>query len=254
MPWYRTGTVSVTLNSNAVVGTGTAFVANSRVGDAFLGPDGGWYEITNIASNTALSITPNYRSASNATGVYALTPVQGYTKDLADQARAMIQQWGAIAAGLGSVSTENVVPVIKGGTGGTTAALGRAGLELKSAAVADIVGLVANGAIMEAGSNAIGEYWRLANGLLINKAKLTTASIAANTTSPVSGTYPYQFLAGSQPSPVGMTRSATSLDHYGIIGGNQSALGSHSSVVFNIRNGSTAQVFEIWYISIGVWK
>ena len=66
MPWYRAGTVSVTLNSNAVIGTGTAFLANSRVGDAFLGPDGGWYEITNIASNNALSITPNYRSATNA--------------------------------------------------------------------------------------------------------------------------------------------------------------------------------------------
>jgi hypothetical protein len=26
------------------------------VGDAFLGPDGRWYEVTNIASDTALSI------------------------------------------------------------------------------------------------------------------------------------------------------------------------------------------------------
>ncbi|PMU84479.1 peptidase S74, partial [Pseudomonas sp. GW704-F3] len=74
MPWYRTGTVSVTLDSNAVIGTGTAFVANSRVGDAFLGPDGGWYEVTNIASDSAMSIAPNYRGATNAAGVYALTP------------------------------------------------------------------------------------------------------------------------------------------------------------------------------------
>lgn len=173
MPWYRAGTVSVTLNSNAVIGTGTAFVANSRVGDAFLGPDGGWYEITNIASNTALSITPNYRGATNAVGVYALTPVQGYTKDLADQARAMIQQWGSTLAGLGSVSTENIVPVVKGGSGANTAAGARANLGLGSAAVAAIVGTVSQsggtptGAILERGSNANGEYLKFADGTLI---------------------------------------------------------------------------------------
>lgn len=138
MPWYRTGTVSVTLNSNAVIGTGTAFVANSRVGDAFLGPDGGWYEVTNIASDSAMSIAPNYRGATNAAGVYALTPVQGYTKDLADQARSMIQQWGATLAGLGTVSTENIVPVAKGGTGANTQAAARTNLGLGNAATATI--------------------------------------------------------------------------------------------------------------------
>ena len=138
MPWYRTGTVSVTLNSNAVIGTGTAFVANSRVGDAFLGPDGGWYEVTNIASDSAMSIAPNYRGATNAAGVYALTPVQGYTKDLADQARAMIQQWGATLAGLGSVSTEDIVPFTKGGTGATTKAAAKAALDLGTASAATL--------------------------------------------------------------------------------------------------------------------
>ncbi|MFL1415331.1 phage tail protein [Pseudomonas fildesensis] len=163
----------MTLNSNAVVGTGTAFVANSRVGDAFLGPDGGWYEITNIASNTALSITPNYRGATNAAGVYALTPVQGYTKDLADQARAMIQQWGATLAGLGTVSIENIVPVAKGGTGGNSQAGARTGLGLGAAAVAAIVGTasqangVPTGAIIERGGNANGEYIKYADGTMI---------------------------------------------------------------------------------------
>eukprot|EP00659_Diplonema_papillatum_P005202 gene5202-7936_t len=142
-------------------------------GDAFLGPDGGWYEITNIASNTALSITPNYRSATNAAGVYALAPVQGYTKDLADQARAMIQQWGATLAGLGSVSTENIVPVAKGGTGGSTQAAARNGLGLGSAAVAALLGPVSQvggvptGAVFESGSNANGTYVKFADGTMI---------------------------------------------------------------------------------------
>lgn len=150
MPWYRTGTVSVALDSNAVIGTGTAFVANSRVGDAFLGPDGGWYEVTNIASDSAMSIAPNYRGATNAAGVYALTPVQGYTKDLADQARAMIQQWGSTLAGLGSVSTENIVPVTKGGTGATTQADARTGLGLGTAATRTVGTAATN--LMEVGA------------------------------------------------------------------------------------------------------
>lgn len=88
MGWYKTGTVSVTQGSNAVIGTGTSFIANARVGDAFRGPDGEWYEVTNIASDTALSIAPNYQGPTAGAGVYALAPMQGYVKDSADALRA----------------------------------------------------------------------------------------------------------------------------------------------------------------------
>lgn len=97
MTWYKTGTVSVTSGSNAVIGTGTSFIANSRVGDAFRGPDGEWYEVTNIASDTALSIAPNYQGATVAAGVYSLAPMQGYVKDSADALRAATQ---VIASGV----------------------------------------------------------------------------------------------------------------------------------------------------------
>ena len=83
MPWYKSGTVTVTHNSTAILGAGTAFISNSRVGDAFLGPDGGWYEVTNIASDTAMSISPAYGDAS----AYAIAPMQGYLKDSADALR-----------------------------------------------------------------------------------------------------------------------------------------------------------------------
>ncbi|WP_339495785.1 hypothetical protein [Pseudomonas sp. RA_105y_Pfl2_P56] len=106
MTWYKSGTVSVVQNSNAVVGTGTAFIANSRVGDAFRGPDGGWYEVTNIASDTALSIAPNYIGATNATGAYALAPMQGYVKDSADALRALVNQFGGVLAVLGETPTQ----------------------------------------------------------------------------------------------------------------------------------------------------
>lgn len=106
MPWYKSGTVSVVQNSNTVNGTGTSFVTNSRVGDAFRGPDGGWYEVTNIASNTTLSISPNYIGATNATGVYAIAPMQGYPKDSADALRALTNQFGGVLAVLGTEPTQ----------------------------------------------------------------------------------------------------------------------------------------------------
>ncbi|PRW94887.1 hypothetical protein C7A10_04470 [Pseudomonas fluorescens] len=64
--------------------------------------------------------------------------MNGYPKALADAVNLMVQQWGATLASLGTVSTQNTVPVTMGGTGGTTPAAARAGLQLGSAAVASI--------------------------------------------------------------------------------------------------------------------
>lgn len=101
MTWYKTGTVQVTLNSNAVVGTGTAFIANARVGDAFSGPDGNWYEVINVVSDTSLGIYPNYRGASVVSGgVYVIAPMEGYVKDSADALRAATQVIGQQAQDL----------------------------------------------------------------------------------------------------------------------------------------------------------
>ncbi|MDI3399671.1 hypothetical protein QLG12_15765 [Pseudomonas sp. V88_4] len=105
MPWYKSGTVSVTQNSSAVIGAGTAFLANGRVGDAFRGPDGNWYEVVNIASDTALAISPSYQGSTATGGVYALAPMQGYVKDSADSLRALMNQFGSVLAVLGNTGT-----------------------------------------------------------------------------------------------------------------------------------------------------
>lgn len=105
MPWYKVGTVSVAQNSNTVNGTGTSFIANARVGDAFRGPDGGWYEVTNIVSNTAMSISPAYQGATASSGAYALAPMQGYIKDSADALRALANEFGSVMAVLGTTGT-----------------------------------------------------------------------------------------------------------------------------------------------------
>lgn len=105
MPWYSAGTVAVTNNSPTVTGSGTTFSANARVGDAFRGPDGLWYEVTNVASATVLTIKPNYQSGNNGAGSYAIAPMQGYVKDSADALRGFVNQYGAKLAALGAWST-----------------------------------------------------------------------------------------------------------------------------------------------------
>jgi hypothetical protein len=132
MTWYKTGTVSVTSGSNAVIGTGTSFIANSRVGDAFRGPDGGWYEVTNIASDTALSIAPNYQGATVAAGVYSLAPMQGYVKDSADALRAATQ---VIASGVADMQEQVAVATEAAASAGQskTAATEQAGIASSAA-------------------------------------------------------------------------------------------------------------------------
>ncbi|WP_433739008.1 phage tail protein [Pseudomonas putida] len=145
MPWYKSGTVACTLNSTTVTGTGTAFAANARVGDAFLGPDGRWYEVANIASDTVLSILPAYLGATVSAGTYALAPMQGYVKDSADALRALVNQYGAKLAALGTTGNYDILPVNKGGTGGTDQASARSGLGLGSVAIESVVPVIKGG-------------------------------------------------------------------------------------------------------------
>lgn len=81
--WYRKGTVQAT-NGNAVItGTTTEFVSGVRTGDGIV-IDGKVYEITNVASNTLISVTPAFEGTSGSNKKYAVIPVLGYDKDLSD--------------------------------------------------------------------------------------------------------------------------------------------------------------------------
>lgn len=132
--WYTEGTVTVTNGSTVVAGTGTKF-SNCRSGDMFVGPDGAIYQVINAPSDTSVSINPAYRGANAAGAVYAIVPVNGYPKALADAVNQMVQQWGATLAGLGPVASMTVVPVANGGTGALNAVTARTNLGLGSAAV-----------------------------------------------------------------------------------------------------------------------
>lgn len=52
-----------------------------------------------------ISIKPNYQGATNATGSYAIAPMQGYVKDSADALRGFVNQYGALLASIGPWST-----------------------------------------------------------------------------------------------------------------------------------------------------
>jgi hypothetical protein len=191
MPWYKTGTVKTTVSTNAIVGTGTAFIANSRVGDAFRGPDGAWYEVTNIASDTAMSISPVYQGATVAAGAYALAPMQGYVKASADALNALVNAFGAtiavfngasdapgvrnaLSAAKSGANTDitslagltTALSLAQGGTGNATGTATKLATGIMVGTVSQTSG-VPTGALMEAGSNSNGLYEKYACGTLI---------------------------------------------------------------------------------------
>lgn len=100
MPWYVAGTVSVALHSEIVIGYATDFINNVRTGDAFCGPDGRVYEVTNVASANTISIKPSYKGGAASGQAYSIIPIQGYSKTLADQFRDINNQWGTTLAGI----------------------------------------------------------------------------------------------------------------------------------------------------------
>lgn len=257
MAWYKTGRVAVTLNSATVTGTGTDFVSNVRVGDAFIGPNGSQYEVTNIASATVLSISPVYGGATASNAVYGIMPINGYPKLLVDKVGQIIEQWGASLANMGPVASQSVVPVSMGGTGATTAANARNALELKTAALVDVVGTSAAGAIIETGTNANGRYTKYADGTLICTSTVVSLAIdvaaSATVTSPT-----YSFPASFIEEPA-KTYSGYVTDTVGstLALGIHEALGGVAGWKFAVRNTGNIAVTRIARFSataIGRWK
>lgn len=113
MAWYDTGTVKVTLNNATVTGAGTKWLAGARQGEAFVAPDGRLYEILNVASDTSLTLTKPYIGASATAQKYALAPMQGYVKELADRAAELLPvlaEIGTAAKGTLATSTRDAAP------------------------------------------------------------------------------------------------------------------------------------------------
>jgi len=63
-PTALTGTTAWTLNGTTVTGTDTLFTTELAIGDFISAPDGGWYEVITISSNTSATLYKKYPSAS----------------------------------------------------------------------------------------------------------------------------------------------------------------------------------------------
>lgn len=167
MAWYRVGTVNVTNNSSTVTGVGTAWVQAAAIGETFLGPDGGLYEITGINSNTSLSISPAYKGPTSTAQNYAIMPTQGYLRDLAAAAANLVQSYAAVKDGAGAgkfAAGTSASPSLRGAADEDT------GVNLPGGNVLD---LVAGGAVKAKVNSA---------GLEVTgRAKATTAELGAIT-------------------------------------------------------------------------
>jgi len=94
--WYRTGTVALTNGSPAVTGTGTAFVANVKIGDAFNAPDGRVYEIAGVISDTQLTLQSNYLGSTASNQNYAIQPTRAVTVQLVTDVQSLISAYADV--------------------------------------------------------------------------------------------------------------------------------------------------------------
>ena len=94
MSWYKAGTVTLNNGQQTVTGVGTAFIANVNPGAIFVGPDGKMYEISNVSSDTALSLATGYAGPNAAGAAYSIAPTQSYIVTLAAQAATLLNTFG----------------------------------------------------------------------------------------------------------------------------------------------------------------
>lgn len=73
---YSTGTITVTQDSATVTGSGTSWntSTNAEVGEYIKLPDGKWYRITAIGSDTSLTIECAYRAGTQSGQSYVISP------------------------------------------------------------------------------------------------------------------------------------------------------------------------------------
>lgn len=102
MSWYRTGTAAFTNGNATVTGTGTAWIANASIGEGLIGPDGRTYEITDIASNTSLTISPPYLGSTASAQAYAIAPLRGRIADLIAEASSLLSSFATVRDGIGA--------------------------------------------------------------------------------------------------------------------------------------------------------
>lgn len=100
--WYRTGTIALTNGSATVTGTGTAWIANASVGEGLVAPDGRIYEITNIGSDTSITISPAYLGSTASGRAYAIAPLRGRIAQLLSETSSLLSSFATVRDGIGA--------------------------------------------------------------------------------------------------------------------------------------------------------
>lgn len=83
MPWYKTGTVSVTNGNTTVTGTSTLWNNTVAPGDTFVltdannNPTGAWYEVDSVTDNTHLELVQSYAGLTDSNCDYAIMNMTG---------------------------------------------------------------------------------------------------------------------------------------------------------------------------------
>lgn len=195
MAWYNAGTLTATNNSTTITGASTLFLANVSVGDGVtIAGSTTIHEVTNVASDTQLSISPAYAGTTGSSKTYAIVPVQGYVRDLANQAKSLILSFSTVGSSVsvnalaGITGAVDTIPYFTSGStmwttpltlqargllDDATPAAMRTTLGLGAAAVANITGTVSQvsgiptGAVIESGTNANGFYIKWADGTMM---------------------------------------------------------------------------------------
>lgn len=262
------GTLTLTNNSAAVTGSGTAFTIEMAAGDFIVVTVGGvpyTLPVKTVNSNTSLTLVSNYTGPTQSGAAWSAVPrvaLNMVTAALVAQSAEALrglnydkQNWQSIFSGTGNVTVK-----LPDGSEWT----GPAWNSFKSAARADILGSVSQsggvptGAIIEKGSNSNGEYTKFADGTLICRRVITTADVNTNMNVPDNlggyrgGQTLIAFPATFSGQPVGCGDVVNNPDgaRCNVTAGNTSVwtVGLHT-----INSGNVGTTYAINLLAIGRW-
>ncbi len=129
MTWYKTGTTTFTNGSPTVVGASTFWVDAGVLnpGDIVAAPDGKFYEILSIQSNTGLTLASNYLGTTASGAAYAIMPIGLLPSALALQVKSTLTTANtALASAVLSTAAQGLTTTQQGNARANILALGAA--------------------------------------------------------------------------------------------------------------------------------
>ena len=96
--WHSQGSITATNKNTVIEDVGTALLQGVRVGVGIpIAGSGSLHEVVSIASNTQLTIKPDYAGTTGSGKQYAVAPILGYDKELSDAFNQLRLQYGGIS-------------------------------------------------------------------------------------------------------------------------------------------------------------